>query len=313
MPYSEVRNYGFNIIIKKYAEFPLLLPLPCHMSHGWTALSDPLKSDLKTKKPLMMVINKRRETAWRKKSKIPVVIMGSPFIHYKNAHKIVQRPNASGTIVFPSHSTPYIKSQFSRKEYCKVLKNLPSEFHPITVCLFWLDYIEPEANIYRKMGFKVVTAGPKLAESLSFVKNFYSLLSKHKYATSNEVGSYTFYAVDMGIPFFLSGSAPTLINEKGRDINVAKKYKIEDYFWGKKTSKLFSTGPTKKISPTQRKFVEKEMGMKDCLSPQKMKAIFWRYFKKEHYWLTSFLPYLLITLLIRLIMYVPWILKFIRR
>lgn len=307
MQFDEVRNYNFNIITKDYAKFPRYLPLPCHMEHGWTALSNTLKSDINTDKPLMLVFNKRRANIWKKESKIPVAIMGAPFIHYKKKYNIKKIPDAQGTIAFPGHSTYFVKNDFNIKNYCKELKKLPEIFQPITICLFWLDYIDPTAEIYRKMGFRIVTTGYKITNSSIFINNLYDQLSSHKYATSNIIGSYTFCAVDMGIPFFLIGRAPTLINKNCRDNNMKKITKLSEYRIGKYAMKLFNTGPVRKISNMQRQFVIDEMGIKDCLSPKEMNILLWKYYNKNHYWLKVFIPYLFASLFAMFVFNGPWI------
>lgn len=307
MQYSEVRNYDLNVIIKDYANFPRFLPLPCHMEHGWSPHSFAAQCDLVTDKPLMMVVSKRRKIDWQKSSNIPVTIMGLPFIHYKNAHCITQKFDAKGTVVFPSHSTYYIKSKFHLKAYCRELKKLPAKFQPITICLFWLDYIDVTTNIYREMGFEVVTAGYKITNSLEFVKNFYDILSSHKYATSNDIGSYIFYAVDLKIPFFLSGKPPLLVNKGLRDVTMDEFSFTNDFEWGEKVINMFSTGPITTISRSQEKFVIKETGIKDCLPPKKMRALLWKYYNKNHYWLTAFIPYLIASLLAKILFNGPWI------
>lgn len=303
----EVRNFGFNLILKDFAKISCFLPLPCHLEHGWTPLAEPLVTDLETHKPLMLVLSKRRKEAWEKRSKIPVEIMGAPFIHYKNMKKVHLSSRAKGTIVFPNHSMPGFEVKFSVENYCKELKKLPQEFHPITVCLFWFDFIDDRADIYRKMGFRVVTAGPKLTNDLSFVKNFYKLLSSHKYATSNDIGSYTFYSVNLGVPFFLLGEIPTIINQRGKDRNVPEVTKNDDFYWGKKAIEIFSTGPTTKITTEQKKFVDEEMGVKDCLSREEMHKLLLNYGGKNRYWLKTVFPYIVQSLIAVLIFNGPWI------
>jgi hypothetical protein len=309
MHYSdiELRNYGFNIIIKDYAKFPHYLPLPCHMEHGWAVNQGAIKSDLVTNKPLMLVFSKRRVKAWKKYSKIPVVIIGSPFVHYKLKHNIVTKSDARGTVVFPGHSTYFVKNIFSIEGYCLELKQLPKMYHPITICLFWLDYIDKSSDIYRQMGFEVVTAGYKITNSLDFVKNFYDILSSHKYATSNDIGSHVFYAIDMGIPFFLTGKSTVLVNKKGQDVNIGIKTKISEYPIGIKAIKLFSTGPVCKITEGQKQFVQEEMGINDCISPDKLNKLFWKYYNKELYWIKFFLPYLFVSLFTIILFNGPWI------
>lgn len=277
MQLSETRNYGFNEIIKQYARFPWYLPLPAHFEHGW-APENVLESDLTTNKPLMLVFSKRKAETWKKKSQIPVAIMGSPFVHFRNMHHIAKKKDAKGTIVFPGHSTYGLKSQFLVKQYCQELKNLPVKFKPITICLFWLDSIEKKADIYRKNGFNVVTAGYKFSIGLNFVKNFYKILSGHRYATSNEIGSHAFYAIDFGLPFFLTGKAP-LIKKFSDDLNFGKTGQVKDFKYGVIATQVFNTGPVTKISAKQKKFVDLEMGISDCLSRNQLGALLNRYNK----------------------------------
>lgn len=302
----ETRNYGINLILKEYARFPRYLPLPCHMEHGWTPIAEALVSDLKTNQPLMMVFSQRRAKAWKRVSQIPVAIMGSPFTLYKEVHRINQRPDALGTVAFPSHSTYDLKSQFNIKRYCQELKHLPKEFQPVTICLFWLDFINQKANLYRQQGFKVVTAGSGLTNSLSFVKNHYQILSSHRYSTSNEVGTYAFHSIDLGIPFFMTGKEQPVLLNVGGDVNVGKDVRLKDFNLGQKVVKLFSTGPVQKISEEQRHFVADEIGAGYHLSREEMRVLLWKYAKRDRYWLKALLPYLISTAAVVLLFNAPW-------
>lgn len=262
---SEMKLYGFNHIIREYTGFPSWLALPCHMEHGWTALDKPLNSDLimAETKPLMLVFSKRRADEWKEKSNTPVVIMGAPFIHYRKMHNIEVKKEANGTIAFPSHSCENLKSVFNISMYCDQLLALPEEFHPITVCLHDHDIKLGRKNTFQKKGLNVVSAGDVL--SPLFAKKFYEILSSCLYTTSNAIGSYTFYSVEMGIPFFIHGQTPIMINN-GRDYNVPMDYSISSFNYGDFAQKIFTTGPTKVITKKQRFFVQEELGSSSCLS-----------------------------------------------
>ncbi len=296
MQYSEITLYGINQIIKDYARFPKFLPLPCHISHGWTPESESLASDLEVDKPIMFVFSKRRLNAWKNADKSLAYISGAPFIHYKNLHKITRRPDALGTIAFPSHSTDDIKSSFNVQKYCELLKQLPQKFHPISICLFWPDY-KATANIYRKNGFKVTTAGPHYKKGLGFVKNFYKILTKHRYATSNDVGSYTFYSVDLGIPFFLLGEIPLNVNTASNK-DMGQSDKMNQKYFGRQALKMFQTGPIETISAKQAEYVADEMGVNDCLSTQEMNHLLWKTFKKNPHPIRGTIAYWVISVLL---------------
>lgn len=296
--YLDMEAYGCNQILKQYSHFPKYLPLPSHLEHGWTPLPDALVTDLEIaeEKRQMLVYSKRREIAWEKATKIPVAIMGSPFVLYRQMHKIKKKKNASGTIVFPSHSTIFLESQFDMDEYCNKLKSLPAEFQPITICLLYPDIERSRDKFYIKNGFKVVSAGPKLRGSLEFVRNYYDILSSHKYATSNEVGTYAFYAVELGLPFFLYGEEPTVVNIGNRDKNIKSSVKTSDFQYGQEAIKYFNTKPSMKISEEQSKYVACEFGLNDCLKPLEMNEVLWENTKSVRYWLISLPMYWLMTL-----------------
>lgn len=295
--YLDTESYGSNLIIKEYCNFPKYLPLPCHMEHGWTALPQALVTDLSIakEKGLMLVYSKRREKAWKKASKIPVIISGPPFVLYRKKHAIKKDANAKGTIVFPSHSTLFIESQFDIDGYCQELKKLPKEFHPITICLLYPDIKKGRDKVYVKNGFNVVSAGKKVRGSIDFVKNFYNILSKFKYATSNEIGTYTFYSTELGLPFFLTGEEPLIVNT-GNDPNISPSGKMSDHALGIEANSLFGHRPNNKITNGQRDFVEDEFALKDHAGKEELKKALWNNTKSYKYWLVKVPMFFIMTI-----------------
>ena len=218
----------------------------------------------------MLVWSRRRLKIWNEESSIPAAIVGAPFVHYRKLMQIEKDIAASGTVAFPAHSTSLIDAVFDIDEYCKLLKSLPSEFHPITICLHAHDIERKKDVIYRKYGFNVVTAGPIWVLGFEFVEKFYDILRSHKYTTSNQVGSYSFYAVEMGIPFFILGESAKLENS-GEPL-MPSKFSYTDYPIGVYATSLFQ-GPTQSISEEQKKFVEDELGVHDCLSGSELRGL----------------------------------------
>lgn len=262
--------YGLHAIIKEYADCPPSLPLYCRYEHGWDPMprSDPY--DAMTDKPLMLVWSKRRLELWNKVSSIPAAVVGAPFVHYRKSRNIEKDIAAKGTVAFPAHSTSLIDAVFNIDEYCELLKSLPEEFQPITICLHIHDMERKKDEIYQKHGFDVVNAGPIWVLGFEFVQNFYEILSSHKYATSNQIGSYSFYAVEMGIPFFILGESAELDNS-GEPL-MPTKFSYTDYPIGDYAAALFQ-GPAQIISAEQKKFVEDELGVHDCLSGTELREL----------------------------------------
>lgn len=263
--------YGLHAIIREYISCPPSLPLYCRYQHGWDPIPEADPYDALTDKPLMLVWSKRRLEIWNAQSSIPAAIVGAPFVHYRKLRNLEKDINARGTIAFPAHSQPTIDAVFDIDAYCNLLKSLPSEFHPITICLHLHDMERKKDEIYKRHGFEVVTAGPIWVLGFEFVHKFYEILRNHKYATSNQIGSYSFYAVEMGIPFFILGEDAILENNGGEPL-MPSKFSYTDYPIGKFAATLFR-GPTQVISEEQKRFMEDELGIHDCLSGTELREL----------------------------------------
>jgi hypothetical protein len=272
--FEEDRKYSLNRIIRLMSGFPDDRPLPCRYEHGHSPFDDRPVNDLRSTKRLMLVFNKRRLETWQRHSKRPAYIIGSPFVQYRRLQNIVKAADACGTVVYPLHSTPKEQGVFDRQEYCRQLKALPAQFHPLKLCLHEHDFQLGFDNIYREHGFEIVTAGVR--EEPDFVDKFYEILRHCRYATSNAFGSYLFYAVEMGIPFFIYGGKTSFLYTDKK--HTYERVKQEGEF-GAYIEDLFSTDPNVGITEEQRIAIEKEVGIHDAISGQELYSLL-----MENYW-----------------------------
>jgi hypothetical protein len=171
-------------------------------------------------------------------------------------HNLKIKENASGTIAFPAHSSEHVISVYDDNLYCDMLKALPPEYQPVTVCLHWHDILKGKERLFIDKGFDVVTAGDMY--SSEFPKKFYDILTSFKYSTSNVVGSYAFYSVEAGIPFFLSGQTARMYNSGG-DFNVPEHYSVCDFPSSQKAYEVFNNYPSDIITREQRDYVDAEI------------------------------------------------------
>lgn len=268
---SQKGAYGMHSILEEFSGIKLNRK-KIKIQHGWSPLDGAFPQDLLKQKHAKAVFawNKRYCDDWNKKSSIPCYILGSLFVYYRKMKNIKQDINAKGTIAYPAHSTATGKAKFNIDEYCSQLKSLPEEFHPIVVSLHPLDielyHMDKE---YEKRGFKTVCAGSDTTKP--FYEVFYDNLRKYKYTTSNEPGSYTFYSVEMGIPFFILGPQASYENTSDvSDNSCQKEKKIINYKYGKLAYDLFSQSPKGVITDEQKAFVNSELGINDCISREEL-------------------------------------------
>lgn len=265
-------NYGHDKILKDYLGLPKWFLVPTTIQHGWYA--DIHLGDLVSRngEKFYLTWSKRVALAATGQTKQRIVVLSAPFILFRKEKKIEISEKAKGTVVFPQHSSKSISIDYDIDKYCKQLKNLPKDYHPITICLHWIDFPKQAAE-YENHGFTVVCAGESRQPRYGFVEKFYAILSKHKYSSSNEIGSYAFYAVEMGIPFFIFGERPNFLIKNNQKKLTESSELINQRA---KAVRLFSK-QTKSISSEQANYVAEELGLTDAVSRKELRQQYIKY------------------------------------
>lgn len=287
-------KYSYNIYapVYNYAEFNNRLSMPLFGEHGVYMFDYIETTDLKQKPKFVLVFSERRRKAWETQSKIPAAVFGAPFVRYRHMEKIAQSPEAKGTIAFPAHSVPLdcLDFEFDWVDYCNTLKTIPAGFHPVDICMHPNDISSGFGKICEDQGFKVVSASSHNPRQ-DFMQNFYEILKQYKYSTSNEISSSAFYAVELGLPFFLLGKYPTYImHEEGWGIPKGVTNELTDPVY-KLAEKMFPHEPTSKISNELKEYVDSELGVYDCISPDELYKIIIKYYNQHLFKRFLCLPY----------------------
>lgn len=282
-PFWTAEIYGFGRQISKYGYYPYFLPLCIYTDHGPGYYDEIPIHELESGAPAQLYHSQHSVHLWKKAVSKNAYCLYSPFVFYRRNRKLSVSQSAKGTIAFPAHSTPSIDDVGGFGKYIEDLKNLPEQYHPITVCLHMHDIRKDLHMDFIRSGFNVVTAGNSLDQR--FIQRFYEIVASHKYATSNVPGAYLYYCVEMGVPFFTYGERPSWVNRSDRNLASG----VYDPFaagYGKVAYDLFHlTNPEVElpnISPQQTEFVESHMGIKDGISRTKMAFVLYgsliRYF-----------------------------------
>jgi hypothetical protein len=124
-------------------------------------------------------------------------------------------------------------------------------------------------KIFRENNILVYTAG---GNSEHFAENFYEILRKFAYATSNQVGSSLLYSVEMGVPSFIFGDRSEIINTGDKNMPSGKYdfYKLVGFY--EKFDAIFR-GFDCEITVEKRKLVEHELGLDAGLNRYKMSVV----------------------------------------
>jgi len=169
-----------------------------------------LATELNCGAPVQFYHYKKNLERWRRLSRKPCYSLRSPFVCFREKYHIQKSPTAIGTIAFLAHGGPELQHHFDHQAYAEALRTLPEVFHPISICLHAYDIEHGIHLYYKENGFDIYTAGN--TKDRSFIPRFYDILCRFRYATSSVVGSYAYYATELGIPFFLTGEHPVITN-----------------------------------------------------------------------------------------------------
>ena len=263
----EPEMYGCGKVYRFYGFYPSLLPIYVMTQHGVSLWDYPQSHDLNSPYPCMLVFSKRMQKAWKKVSSKPCYVIQNPFITYRRKYKIRQQKSARGTLFFFAHSTREIDIKLNIDRLMKQLKNLPDIYKPVSICFHFVDIQKGYYKPFIGKSFECYTAGHD--SDPKFMERFYEILSKFRFAMSNGIGSYTFYSVEMGIPFSLYGERPIYYNRADTSFPLGgwdptKKYKQLTKFIA-----IFK-GLYTEISDKQRNLVRSELGIGDGIGRLKM-------------------------------------------
>lgn len=229
--------YGIGCILKKYARLPILIPLNFTIQHGITIFSvysslDECKQIVnfyipKNKDTTFLMFNEEYLPYFYEKNIFNVKAIGAPIIYMdefieQTKSKITEK---KGTIVFPHNSTHHIDVKTNFTEYAKQLKELSSKFHPIKVCMYYLDIEKGYDKPFRDAGFEIIQNGNLWSKK--FLYNFIRNVAPFEYATSNNnMSSTCYYSIYLGLKYFRYGPSVEY-NLKGKCADLyAQEYPI---------------------------------------------------------------------------------------
>jgi hypothetical protein len=266
-------------MVKAYGYFPTFLSTQFYIDHGPSRRDVLSPSELSHDHSLVFYHSRRLSEVWNSTQSRPSYVMRSPFVFYRERHGIEQDPDARGTVCFPMHSTKQISAHYDVNRYIDELEALPEQFHPIDICMYWVDIKKGRHNPFRERGMNVTTAGHR--GSRLFMHRFYEILRSHRFATSNHVGSHLLYAVEMGLPFSIIGPKGFWKNHGGNK-DMAPGAVLGHDSLDPHTEAVYRMfqGVHTEITDEQREVVEQDLGLTDCISrPQVRRLLYSHYLR----------------------------------
>jgi hypothetical protein len=197
--------HGNASILMRYAGLPPENPLPFCIEHAIPYdLDEAYEYDLSSGLKTFLAVNERSANLYRKAGVPKVHPIGFSHLYaldlYHEIHANEPHPERRGTIVFPDKSTLLMETDFDREKFATILANLPDEFQPVVVCIYWKDYVRGTHIPFCDAGLPLVTCGHLLDGD--FLLRFHDLCRNFKYSCANDIaGSFTL-SILSGCQFF---------------------------------------------------------------------------------------------------------------
>lgn len=270
--------YSFGRCLRLWTKYPDYLPLFVYSDHGVGLHSHLFLHELENTAHVHFTWHPLKEQRYSDKSVTKSVIqIMHPWISYRRSKGIARAKLSRGTLAFFMHGTQSVKWQgHDSEDYFERLRNLPSRFQPVVLCLHMHDIAMGLHKELRRHGFPIVTAGNTL--STNFVDRFYEQVSQYSYATAPAWGSHSAYCVELGVPYFQMGNKPELVNisDPNLKVGVATQYWDRHHEKLAKQAETLFSAPVGDVTDEQRKFVESILGVDSRLNRWKVSWILWR-------------------------------------
>jgi len=301
--------YGGDRILKVYSRYNL--PLKVVIPHG-VNLNDHFvwASEARIPLPAIFSFSPPRTRAYEKETNKVVIPSASPFLYLIELLKDQPKPERKGTIFFPLHSDHRVTIEMDFAEIAARLDDFEEEYKPVTVCLYWKDYVLGRHEAFRRRGLQVVSAG-HLYDPYFFWR-FYHLCSMHRYTAAHHYTSALLYSVKVGCSFFFMESSG--YREEAEE---AVKEELEDGYEPADILNLIKAlfrDPIPKATPKQMEIVDYYLGTAYLQSPEGLREQFLKAEKwdKSLYWVQRSegrRKFLIPTYYQRIIYYLAYLLK----
>lgn len=271
--FGSASYYGIGKILKQYSNFPVCLPLPVNVQHGIVGRGVSEHDALKNAPENWYWDEETFKSHLRFFPGIKGRTVGAPFLYFLRCINY-SRPRLaerSGTIIFPAHSSAFVKVSSDFNSFADQISELPEKFHPITVCAYHIDFERGDYQPFIDRGFEIVTNGNNLYDT-NFLYNFISNVKGKKFAISNSHTSALYFSSALDLIAYQLGPVPDVDNKDPHMMFIDLNKEGQDGLGGLRGCFAFSNEDFEK----QRKYVMQVLGQDCLLDPKEMKMLLWR-------------------------------------
>lgn len=261
--------YGHADLLRTYAGVEGSRPLKLAIEHGPTIFPNPHDPDLVTRLPRYFCAATGRARFFEEQAlhHAPAVAVG-PLILYARALAPPETSSARRLVFFDAHSSDYLTASYDVGVAVERLEELRDEFDELVVCLYWRDILLGRAELYRRHGFRCVTAGHIFDPRFLF--RLVDIIASASVVLTDSVGSHLLYALALDRPVWLEHT-PTEYDVAGNAPYGTAGPPGEGELI-ERAAELFSRR-VEHVEPEQRAFADELCGLDNLRTPEEMATL----------------------------------------
>ncbi|GLW05544.1 hypothetical protein Misp01_06740 [Microtetraspora sp. NBRC 13810] len=195
-------------------------------------------------------------------------VIGSPWAYLLTMEPdlgYVPEDERTGTIWYPFHGW---EKAAVRGDHARLVEEIREvERGPVTVCLYWLEYREPEIrHQYETAGFRVICHGDRGsrwdARGAHFLRNQAAELRRHRRVASNRLGSAVFYGASLGCDVAVYGDPMVLADERPEYGGAGRRTRLWPELHGPDVDRR-----------TAREIADAELGFEHLAGPDELRLL----------------------------------------
>lgn len=263
--------------LKKFSGISPFYSLPLAIEHGVYFSDYVWDCDLEHADSKIITIGKNRKKILNKFTNKKIVNIG-PYIYYvqsfysKKKLKQLKKKLGKTLLVFPSHSTHWINSNYDIEQFSNEIKKYAKEYNTVLICVYWKDILNGHHQYYIKNNFTCVSAGH--IYDPFFLPRLKSLISLADMTMSNMLGTHLGYCIFLDKPHYLFIQnikfTTTLPSLEADTQNRLNKIKVDSNIT--EIYQLFSKY-SEKITELQKAIVQIYWGTNDIKTKDELKRI----------------------------------------
>ena len=264
--------YGISTILKEYAKIEQSKIIKVPIEHGINDYENAL-NPFEIGFPIDKIITLsefRKKTIERLSNKKAIVI--GPYIAYAEGYyeeekiKDMHKQNGRTLLVFPTHSTKVIDTNYDVENFLKEIRKIRKQFDYVLVCLYWKDIVRGMHKSYQKEGYRVVCAGH--IYDIYFLKRLRSIFEMSDAVVLNQTGTGLGYAIQLQKPCYIYNQDLNFHSKTSSTAYLEQKYSAEHF----EIVKAFSKADFF-ITEEQQKLCRYMYGVGDIKTSQQLQEV----------------------------------------